>query len=96
MDTNKMREQVSKEFKAWFAGYEKSREANGWMPLEPFVATHMHSAFVASREAMVVELPRGKSLAERMYGPHAKGGDELIHREDAIEAIEHHGLKVAP
>ncbi len=87
MDTNKMREQVSKEFKVWFAEYEKSRETNGWMPLEPFVVTHMHNAFVASREAVMVELPKFDDYPASM---------ERDMRESLRSAIEAQGLKVKP
>ncbi len=87
MDTNKMREQISKQFKAWFADYEKSREARGWMPLEPFVVTHMHNAFVASRDAVVLELPKFDDYPASM---------ERDMRESLRSAIEAHGLKVTP
>lgn len=94
MDTNKMREQASNEFDAWLAGYEKDREANGWMPLEPFVRKHMRNAFVASREAVVVELPETHKPAPE--------DDERWHnvRNSTIgacrRAIEAQGLKVKP
>ena len=94
MDTNKMREQASNEFDAWLAGYEKDREANGWMPLEPFVRKHMRNAFVASREAVVVELP-ALGQPDGDYDAswhHARNGTI-----DACKrAIEAQGLKVAP
>ncbi|WP_332774408.1 hypothetical protein [Pseudomonas sp. ESBL1] len=96
MDTNKMREQASNEFDAWLAGYEKDREANGWMPLEPFVRKHMRNAFVASREAVVVELPPKISAHNTTEGgfvrPEAEHYDEAI--DDCREAIEAQGLKV--
>ena len=97
MDTNKMREQISKEFKAWFADYEKSREASGWMPLEPFVATHMHNAFIASREAVVVELPAMLPEEEDQVGedwPVNEAYNNGI--KGAMVAIKAQGLKVAP
>lgn len=98
MDTNKMREQASNEFDAWLAGYEKDREANGWLPLEPFVRKHMRNAFVASREAVVVELPRSRADA----GEKANGDQSLLSAlmanhlaiEQCKEAIEAQGLKV--
>lgn len=90
MDTNKMREQFSNEFDAWLDGYEKDREANGWMPLEPYVRKHMRNAFVASREAVVVVLPK-------QYGI---GGMASDYRDQGIEecrdAIRAQGLRVAP
>lgn len=48
----------------------------------------------ACRESLVIRLPEGKSLAELMYGPQAKGGDELIAREIAVDAIQAAGIKV--
>jgi hypothetical protein len=95
MDTNKMREQVSKEFKAWFAGYERSREVNGWMPLEPFVVAHMHNAFIASRESVVVELPSPSD--HEIYNDKSDflhiDGESLM--SSVRYAIEAQGLKVA-
>lgn len=98
MDTNKMREQISGEFKAWLGDYEKSREANGWMPLEPFVVTHMHNAFIASREAVVVELPNRSSEVYREYFDDVEGGsfNEVAYIRDVRKAIEAQGLKVKP
>lgn len=94
MDTNKMREKANNEFDAWLAVYEKDREANGWMPIEPYIRKHMRNAFVASREAVVVELP-----AERRIR-HAPMPDENGSYNEALEncrdAIEAQGLKVAP
>jgi len=49
----------------------------------------------ASREMLVIELPKGDSLARRMYGPQACGANPLISRFDAVEFIEAAGLKVA-
>ncbi|WP_430316970.1 hypothetical protein [Pseudomonas sp. p1(2021b)] len=103
MDTNKMREQASNEFEAWLDGYEKDREANGWLPLEPFVRKHMRNAFVASREAVVVGLP----AAEFGVSPDIEDDEEyeaaeaISMCEDAVlsrvrKHIEAQGLKVAP
>lgn len=83
---NEMREQISKQFKAWFADYEKSREANGWMPLEPFVVTHMHNAFIASRQALAVELPSIQCIRTNDYT-----AEET--REACRRAIESQGVK---
>ncbi|MBA6134839.1 hypothetical protein [Pseudomonas juntendi] len=98
MDTNKMREQASNEFDAWLDGYEKDRGANGWMPLEPYVRKHMRNAFVASREAVVVELPPKISAHNTSEGgfvrPEAEHYDEAI--DDCRKAIEAQGLKVTP
>jgi hypothetical protein len=85
MDTNKMREQVSKEFEVFYTDYEKSREANGWMPLETHVVVHMRNAWIASREAVVVELPKPDDSFEN-HG-------HLIDRELTIKAIKAQGLK---
>lgn len=95
MDTNKMRDISREQFEAFYAEYEKKREANGWMPLETHVVVHMRNAWVASREAVVVELPSGSSLLGRMYGPEG-GGIPLIERREAVAAVEAQGLKVAP
>lgn len=98
MDTNKMREQASNEFDAWLAGYEKDREANGWMPLEPFVRKHMRNAFVASREAVVVELPakaepfEAELSATPIYTLKGEGRNAAI--AECRAAIEAQGLKV--
>ncbi len=93
MDTNKMREQISREFDAWVDGYEKGREANGWMPLEPFVRKHMRNAFVASREAVVVELPKAYESAPP-YASYQGGWNDM--RVEVVDAIEAAGLKVTP
>ncbi|ENY79650.1 hypothetical protein C206_00785 [Pseudomonas putida TRO1] len=89
MDTNKMREQASNEFDAWLDGYEKDRGANGWMPLEPYVRKHMRNAFVASREAVVVELPEA-----HMNGSYTD--PQVLYAEEVRQAIEAQGLKVTP
>lgn len=49
----------------------------------------------ASREALVIELPKGESLFQRMYGVVCER-PLLIERTHAITAIEAAGLKVSP
>lgn len=101
MDTNKIREQ----FEATYAA--ESTKRNGCFHQAvltrddggDYVIPSVQSAWwawQASRESVAIDLPEGKSLAERMYGPRMKGSDQLINREDAVEAIEIHGLKVLP
>ena len=87
MDTNKMRAQFEKQFEEFFVEYEKKREANGWMPLEAHVLVHMRNAWFASREAVVVELPKFDEYPASM---------ERDMRESLRSAIEAQGLKVAP
>ncbi|CAG8863129.1 hypothetical protein PS627_00065 [Pseudomonas fluorescens] len=87
MDTNKMRKQVSKEFEVFYADYEKSREANGWMPLETHVVVHMRNAWIASREAVVVSVPAFDDYPASM---------ERDMQQSLRAAIEAQGLKVAP
>lgn len=97
MDTNKMREQASNEFDAWLDGYEKDREANGWMPLEPYVRKHMRNAFVASREALVIELPRDiDQFADDDPGRRAFSLHTNTAYRECRSAIESQGLKVNP
>jgi hypothetical protein len=48
------------------------------------------------KSSFVVTLPRGDSLARRMYGPGAGGENPLISRADAVAAIEAAGGSVAP
>lgn len=57
---------------------------------------YFQKGWKASREALVVELPKGDSLARRMFGPQACAANPLISRFDAVEAIEAVGLKVKP
>lgn len=52
--------------------------------------------WMQSRAALVIELPAGKSLSERMYGPQMVGGDSLIDRSEAIQSIEAAGARVQP
>lgn len=96
MDTNKMREQASNEFDAWLDGYEKDREANGWMPLEPYVRKHMRNAFVASREALVIELPEPQQKPEIGASQYREGKSDGIESGiiQCIKAIERQGFKV--
>lgn len=92
MDTNKMREQSGQQFEAFYAEYEKKREANGWMPLETHVVVHMRNAWVASREAVVVELTAEYELPPTMD---MQGVVTSIRQQD-IATIEAQGLRVAP
>lgn len=48
-----------------------------------------------SREALVIELPEGESLFQRMYGV-ACERPHLIERKHAVAAIEAAGVKVKP
>lgn len=50
-------------------------------------------AWQASREALVIELPEGESLFQRMYGV-ACERPHLIERKHAVAAIEAAGVKV--
>lgn len=87
MDTNKIREQAGQQFEVFYAEYEKKREANGWMPLDTHVVVHMRNAWIASREAVVVEMPSFDDYPASM---------ERDMRESLRAAIEAQGLKVAP
>lgn len=101
---------INSEMREEFEAAEHSRAAEAgrtWEPhafkrssstgdyLNPLIA-HGWWAWQASRESLVIKLPKGDSLARRMYGPQACGANPLISRFDAIEAIEAAGPKVAP
>lgn len=53
-----MSDKMREEFEIWYAEHEKSRLANGWLPLGGFVKGQMLKAFIGSRESLVVELPK--------------------------------------
>ncbi|MDF9616991.1 hypothetical protein P5705_05005 [Pseudomonas entomophila] len=106
MDTNKMREQTEKQFDAFFVEYERKREANGWMPLETYVLAHMRAAWIASREAVVVELPEPDLPEANLDEPVDRESEEFRYLEarhgaqcqtyrKCRAAIEAQGLKVA-
>ncbi|WP_122711094.1 hypothetical protein [Pseudomonas viridiflava] len=101
MNTEKMR----KEFEEWYlAEYYESDKQCGleWLSTESCGGyryadpAREWKAWQASRGVLVIELPRGDSLARRMFGPQATGANPLISRFDAIEAIEAAGLRVKP
>lgn len=98
MNIDKMRE----EFEAWAitsawlgigdeSQMHQDAEGTGYNEIEVHTAW---LAWQASRAAIEIELPDGKSLMERMYGPQASGPDRLIHHREAKIAIEAAGLKV--
>ena len=73
----------------------------GWSAAhEAYTAVDMGTAaadgYQDGKSSIVVTLPRGDSLARRMYGPQARGENPLISRKDAVEAIEAAGGSVAP
>lgn len=109
MDTNKIREQAGQQFEVFYAEYEKKREANGWMPLDTHVVVHMRNAWIASREAVVVELGApshwvadyaacGGGMTVFDAEKAAKVTDPMCSKTPAytIHALEKAGLKVAP
>lgn len=77
MDTNKMREQ--------FEVYWKRQL---WAECYADVKEQMFTIWMASREAVLVELPKPDDSFENH--------DYLIDRELTVKAIEAQGLKVAP
>lgn len=105
-----MSEQMREEFSAWYLAEVTESYGEGvraqaqknldWVREDGSFADPMlrlaSLAWQASRESLVVELPKGDSLARRMYGPQACGANPLISRFDAIEAIEVAGPKVKP
>lgn len=88
--TDKMRD----EFESRFKGMDFTRSASHPHYYESPWANGAWNGWKASRESLVIELPRGDSLARRMYGPGSCGANPLISRADAIESIEAAGLKV--
>lgn len=111
MDTNKMRDISREQFEAWVSDggkYPKASERNG----ETYMLISSHAswiAWLASREAVVVELPKVVGF-EGAYDSHrhhefvpsmsdVSDADEifgLCRRVEVKEAIEAQGLKVAP
>lgn len=113
MDTNKMREQ----FEAWVLSEYPNQSLERFNPLHGvtegeytgFTVQHCWQAWQASREAVVVELPKVVGF-EGAYDSHrhhefvpsmsdVEDADEifgLCRRVEAKEAIEAQGLKVAP
>jgi hypothetical protein len=100
MDSNKMREQFEAAAKSQGLSLARtqqalrfangtSRAAGDYVALETLCAWW---AWQASREAVVVELPK---LNPEMFQPDVIFGHEKA-RAEAREAIEVHGLKVAP
>lgn len=100
MNIEKMRE----EFEAWAitsawlgigdeSQLHQDAKGTGYNEIEVHTAW---LAWQASRSAIEIVLPEGKSLMERMYGPQAGGPDRLIHHREARMAIEAAGLKVKP
>ena len=87
MDTNKMREQ----FEAWvlreFPEQSLARFTTG--EYQGFTVEHCWQAWKASRETVVVTLPR---ITGHEYDPLA----DADYREGCREAIEAQGLKVTP
>jgi len=77
------------QFDEWYADYEERREANGWMPLEKHVVARMREAWLASRSAIVIELPETPNRGIG-YGLFDAG------KEQCAAAIEAAGLKVKP
>lgn len=100
MSIEKMRE----EFEAWAVSsawlglgdesdLHQDTDGKGYNQIEVHTAW---LAWQASRKAIAVALPDGESLMRRMYGSQASGPDRLIHRIEAVKAIESLGLKVKP
>ncbi len=95
MSNEKMRE----EFEAWAQG------VLGWEEDEFRLANdggyywgatgEAWIVWVASREALLIDLPEGQSLFQRMYGVSCQR-PLLIERKQAVNAIESAGLKVKP
>lgn len=71
-----------------------------WPARAAYTAVDMTTAaadgYRDGKSQFVVTLPRGESLARRMYGPPASGINPLISRQEAIGAIEAAGGSVAP
>jgi hypothetical protein len=112
MDTNKMRDTVREQFEAWHkretAAFVAAGEIGAARHMQVFKET-MLATWEASREAVVVELPKVVGF-EGAYDSHrhheffpsmsdVEDADEifgLCRRVEAKEAIEAQGLKVAP
>lgn len=69
----------------------KVEEAHIWVN---YKNTHWE-IWRAARGTISIELPKGESLARRMYGPQASEAVPLISRSDAVAAIEAAGLTVS-
>lgn len=95
MDTNKMREQFEKIADEHYLLCELSLQRNEHQ-LDEYLDPAVQIAwefFVASREAVVVELPESCEYAYPQ-GEYAKG--HRIGKRDVVGTIEAQGLKVAP
>lgn len=88
-------DKVREEFEAWvlsdYPNQHMGRFATG--EYHSTVIEHCWQAWQASREALVIELPEGESLFQRMYGV-ACERPPLIERKHALAAIEAAGVKV--
>jgi hypothetical protein len=89
MDTNKMRDISRDQFEVW------ARDENKWLIDRDSFGNYLYgyvrdswNSWQASREAVVVELPRSDDSFENH--------EYLIDRELTVKAIEACGLKVAP
>lgn len=80
-----MSDKMQAEFEIWYAEHEKSRAANGWLPLGGFVKAQMLKAFIGSRESLVVELPPFFNHPEL---------DQCVEVGELVKAIESLGLRV--
>ncbi|HDS1692169.1 TPA: hypothetical protein QEM72_002673 [Pseudomonas putida] len=91
MDTKKMREQ----FEAWVLREwpEQSLARFTTGEYQGFTVEHCWQAWKASREAVVVDLPRPYESAPP-YACYEGGWNDM--RVEAVDVIEAMGLKVAP
>ncbi|MGY2183303.1 hypothetical protein [Pseudomonas agarici] len=66
--SDKIHEQIIKDFNDWLAEYEKSRAVGGWIPIERSAVTHMRHAFVASRNpaALLALIAENAACASRL------------------------------
>lgn len=100
MTTNKMREEFVTWLESLGVGYDvRFADFMGGLGDGEFYDAEVQGLWTtwqASRAVLVIDLPKGDSLARRMFGPQACAANPLISRFDAVEAIEAVGLKVKP
>lgn len=94
MSNDKMRE----EFERTNGRDHRRQPPKGNNYIDPMAQADWESfqkGWAQSREALVIELPEGESLFQRMYGV-ACERPPLIERKHAFAAIEAAGVKVKP
>ncbi len=100
MSNDKMRDESREKFEVEYASYAgiTLQEVAGEWDGDLYGDQGMRDAWwawQASREALLIDLPEGQSLFQRMYGVSCQR-PLLIERKQAVNAIESAGLKVKP